>query len=375
MTKAIKAQNKKPSKNTISAIEARYNVQGLLHMMQYKRPARSDTEEQFIETYLSDTELFYEDDFGNVHCVIPLDKPSEKAQGMILWVSHTDTVHRTEGKQTLEIIEGINGKDGTTVMASYSEVKSGKSNCLGADCTTGIWIMLEMIKACVPGHYIFHRDEEVGGKGSAWLAANYADYFRENFAACIAFDRYGLDSVITEQCVGVTASNAFADSFASVMGVLSKGSIQYARDPYGTFTDSANYADLIPECTNISIGYHKQHTGNESQDLHFVAKLRDALCGIAQDYDAFFNSLVIDRAPGDNGDLPEIDDRYFYKASNKSKGYKKVSEYDYYGDDTYNDLIETIIENPETVADILRDQGFDAYDILSKVYNNDYERG
>jgi hypothetical protein len=40
------------------------------------------------------------------------------------------------------------------------------SNCLGADCTTGVWLILEMIKANVPGVYVIHSDEEVGGKGA-----------------------------------------------------------------------------------------------------------------------------------------------------------------------------------------------------------------
>ena len=31
----------------------------------------------------------------------------------------------------------------------------------------------------------------------------------------------------------------------------------YATDPTGIFTDTANFVDIIPECTNISCGYER----------------------------------------------------------------------------------------------------------------------
>ena len=55
-----------------------------------------------------------------------------------------------------------------------------------------------MIAADVPGTYIFHREEEIGGKGSGWIADN-KDNWLSNYSSCIAFDRYGNNSIITHQ--------------------------------------------------------------------------------------------------------------------------------------------------------------------------------
>jgi hypothetical protein len=44
-------------------------------------------------------------------------------------------------------------------------------------------------------------------------------------------------------------------------------------DPTGVFTDSANFIDLIPECTNISVGYFNEHTHQEMENMTFLEKL------------------------------------------------------------------------------------------------------
>ena len=76
--------------------------------------------------------------------------------------------------------------------------------------------MLEMIKASVPGLYIFHRDEEVGGKGSKYISINTPEILK-GIQFAIAFDRYGTTSVITEQMGGKCASREFADSIYSFL--------------------------------------------------------------------------------------------------------------------------------------------------------------
>jgi hypothetical protein len=47
-------------------------------------------------------------------------------------------------------------------------------------------------------------------------------------------------------------------------------------DPTGVFTDSANFMELIPECTNISVGYFNEHTYKEALNIDFLEKLADA---------------------------------------------------------------------------------------------------
>jgi hypothetical protein len=129
--------------------------------------------------------------------------------------------------------------------------------------------MREMIIAKRPGLYVFHREEESGGHGSQWIA-DHNPGLVAGIVACIALDRKGTDSVITHQYGGRCASDAFATS----MGKQLKG---YKADEGGSFTDSANYTHLIPECTNLSVGYESAHTESERLNLFHLLDLRDQL--------------------------------------------------------------------------------------------------
>lgn len=99
---------------------------------------------------------------------------------------------------------------------------------------------------------------------------------------CISFDRKGYTSIITEQWGGQCASDEFALDLADVIAQadVNKRLDKFVSDPTGSFTDSANFTDVISECTNLSVGYFNQHTANETQDLVFVENLCDALCQI-----------------------------------------------------------------------------------------------
>jgi hypothetical protein len=70
----------------------------------------------------------------------------------VMWSSHTDTVHRSEGYQRV------------TVNGDLFKVAHGQpdSNCLGADCTTGVWLMREMILAGVKGSVCLSCGGRVG---------------------------------------------------------------------------------------------------------------------------------------------------------------------------------------------------------------------
>lgn len=225
-------------------------IMELREMMTYRRPAGSQTERDFILTYLEPLEPT-QDKYGNLFV-----KVGEDSQ--VIWSSHTDTVHSKDGIQRVRVDRDV----------AYT--KDANSSCLGADCTTGVWLMIEMIKAGVPGLYIFHRDEEVGGGGSDYITDTFQDFLKD-YKYAIAFDRKGTNSVITHQMVGRCCSDAFV---SSIVGMLPKG---YSKDQGGTFTDTANYAHLIPECSNISVGYNHQHCRTETQDLYFAFKLRNAM--------------------------------------------------------------------------------------------------
>jgi hypothetical protein len=62
-------------------------------------------------------------------------------------------------------------------------------------------------------------------------------------------------------------------------------------DAYGTYTDSMEYSGIVPECTNISVGYFDQHTAKESQDLEFAEMLLEKLI------EARWDVLAISRDP------------------------------------------------------------------------------
>jgi len=226
------------------------NTESLFYMLQTMRPAGSKTEESFIDRWIKPlgTES---DGYGNE--VIRI------GDSLVMYSSHTDTVHRNEGSQRIKIANGW-------ISLHYKE---RRASCLGADCTAGVWLMREMILARAPGLYVFHREEESGGHGSQWIAENNPGLL-EGIVACIALDRKGTDSIITHQYGGRCASDTFAVSMAKQF----KG---FKADDTGSFTDSANYTHLIPECTNLSIGYEDAHTEKERLNLFHLIEMREQL--------------------------------------------------------------------------------------------------
>lgn len=288
------------------------DLKDLYRMFSYCRPHDSQTERDFVHKFLIplDVEL---DAFGNVYKRIG-NNPE------IAWSSHIDTVHRAEGFQHLEIYDS----------KELRLTKDSKSSCLGADDTAGVWLMHQMIKAEKPGLYIFHRGEECGGKGSRWIV-------RENPAlvtgikTMIALDRRGYKSVITHQVGSRCASNEFGASLADALNINGDHDFfKYDKDEGGSFTDSANYTDLIGECTNLSVGYEGAHGARETQHLNFLCLLRHTLIKLDP------AKLVIKRAPGEK-EAP----KWQRKTSGRWEHGKWVedydwSEYDYGGAYGYN---------------------------------------
>jgi hypothetical protein len=68
-------------------------------------------------------------------------------------------------------------------------------------------------------------------------------------------------------------------------------------DPTGVFTDSANFIDLIPECTNVSVGYFNEHTHEEVQNISYLERLAKAC--VAADW----SKLTIKRKVGFDEEL------------------------------------------------------------------------
>lgn len=227
----------------------------LIDILKRPRFDGSEGERYMIDTYLRPLPGIEFDSYGNGWLQIG-DTPAT------LFSSHTDTVHKKAATELyeLEVVQGL------------LQVKGKKGGVLGADCGTGVWIMLNMIAAQVPGLYIFHRAEELGRIGSEAIAKDPELCARlAGIKHCVAFDRKATTSVITHQLGGTRCcSDAFAEA---LIAQLSTDDLQFKPDDGGSYTDSASYMDFIPECTNLSVGYYDQHTQHECQDVGFACWL------------------------------------------------------------------------------------------------------
>ena len=297
----------------------------LISMLQTMRPAYSLAEQRFCETYLEPV-FGTPDTHGNYILSVGVDPT-------IAFTAHTDTVHRQEGIQTLSVEDNFI----TTMTGS----------CLGADCTTGLWLMLGMIEAGIEGVYIAHAAEEIGGIGSSSLVADNPSWLA-NIQACISFDRFGTNSVITHQGGRRTASDAFAVSLADILGMA-----QLKPDTGGTYTDSMEYSGVVPECTNLSVGYYDQHTSKESQDILFAETLLERLCK------ADWRALVISRDPTQP---MEYDDTVWTALSTAS---------DEVDEESVDAITALLLDRPRMVAELLYDYGL-TIDVLADVLNLDY---
>lgn len=196
----------------------------------------------------------------------------------VAFMAHHDTVHSKAGYQPVTVDE-----------FGYARAEGGE--CLGADCATGVWLILGRIRAGVPGVYVVHADEEAGCRGAAALAGDGSLWLRR-IGAAISLDRYGERSIVTHQLGRRTASDAFAGSLAAVLGMP-----VLKPDPDGVYADSNAYSHIVPECTNLSVGYYDQHGPKERQNLGFARRLREALIG------ADWGRLTIHRDPSSARDV------------------------------------------------------------------------
>ena len=304
-------------------------MHSLVEMLRYKRPEGSDTQKAFCKRFLEPT-FGKPDQFGNYIKIIG-DKPN------VCFTAHHDTVHTTDGFQKLIIMNDV------VSISNHAD-----SNCLGADCTTGVWLILGMIEFGVQGVYVIHSAEESGCQGSQQLVASEPKWL-SYIDAVISFDRKGQNSVITHQMGLRTASDAFAKSFIDVVNIS-----QLKPDSTGSYTDSNEYASVVSECTNISVGYYNQHTKNEVQDLDYADELLIALC------QADWSGLVFERDASKVEDLWQHNDKYGYK-------------YNYDDDNTYA-LEQIIVDYPTRVAELLDQYGFNPHTLMEECQIDDMSR-
>jgi len=279
----------------------------------------------FCKTYLEPT--FGKPDAHGNYILIVGDNPT------IAFTAHTDTVHRAEGIQTLSVENNF-----VTTMTG---------SCLGADCTTGLWLMLGMIEADVEGVYIAHAAEEIGGVGSSNLVLDNPAWL-SNIQVCLSFDRFGTNSVITHQGGRRTASDAFALSLADILGMP-----QLKPDTTGTYTDSMEYSGIVPECSNLSVGYYDQHTSKESQDILYAETLLERLC------EADWSALMVSRDPTQPMTYDDALRSSYQDASDE------VNEED------IDAITALLLDRPRLVAELLYDYGL-TIDVLADELKLDY---
>lgn len=224
----------------------------LTEMLEYRRPSGSNTENQWIKRYIDRVPEIERDSYGNRF---------KLGKNRTIIACHTDTVHKTSGMQ--KIAKSRNG---------IISVNDRRSNCLGADDTAGVYAALRMIEAGSECTFIFHRAEEIGGHGSEWLATTHEDWLRQ-FGHCLSLDRRGTLDIIDHQCVGKCCSSEFSSALGMQLGMGHSSN-------RGTFTDSANYVDIIRECSNLSVGYANEHTPLETLDTDYLERLIERLCRV-----------------------------------------------------------------------------------------------
>lgn len=292
-----------------SSTEVTTQIATLLEMLTYKRPAYSETEEAFITKFIRpyynhpNVTNYQVDDSGNIFFEV-------NGGGAHLFTCHTDTVHgRFASTKVVPISKGVEQKKAggrkkkvkpveevgpalekqqvffdANLMLIYKDDKE----CLGADDGTGVWLCLEIIEAGIPCWVAMFRSEERGGVGSSNSAKDDPEFYHQ-FKSALAFDRRGTKDIITYQSSGRCCSDAWAKALAGQLNA--GGELSYAPCDGGIFTDTANLTELIPECSNISVGYDHEHSGDEIQDVEHLLKLRDAILKVD------WSALPIERDP------------------------------------------------------------------------------
>ena len=224
----------------------------LARALSMKRPHNSEGTirlTQWLEDHVPRHAKVKRDAAGNLHVDTRISQINRT-----LFVAHVDTVHRDQGPNKI-------AKDATHWRADGAP--------LGADDGAGVAMLMHLLHNGVDAYYVFTQGEECGGIGAKWLADNMSNLLTE-FDRAVAFDRRGIDSVITHQGYGRCCSDTFADALSAALNA--DDTLMYLPDNTGVYTDTAEFTLFIPECTNISVGYMHEHSDRESLDItHFAA--------------------------------------------------------------------------------------------------------
>jgi hypothetical protein len=230
------------------------------------------------------------DDFGNLFVQI--------GEGDCMFASHLDTYGTVE-TEVNHVFEG-------------NIIKTDGKSILGADDKAGVTIMLWMMEHNIPGLYYFFLGEEVGCRGSKKVSEVHKISKLKHIKKVISFDKRGTSSVVTFQRSYRCCSEKFATKLSEQ---LNSFGLNFAPDRKAFSTDSYQFTKIYSECTNISVGYNKEHTSDEYQDFEHLEKLAEACIRID------WNSLPVERDPQST--------EYNYESSSSySSNWKYKDDYD-----------------------------------------------
>lgn len=220
------------------------------------------TEDEYYENYFKPiTGLSLTKEDNNYFYVV-----GDGTDSKTLFCSHLDTASWDKKEVSHQFYKSYIFSDGKTI--------------LGADNKTGVLILLYLIYNKVPGTYFFFSGEEVGRKGSLEAVNNYKDSF-SNFSRAISFDRRGYSSIISNQLGSTCCSRDFVDALSNQ---FKTNNVILKDDPYGIYTDSSSFTNIVSECTNISVGFMDEHTNREVQNINFAWEV--ALASASVDWES-----------------------------------------------------------------------------------------
>lgn len=315
---------------------------------------------------------FEKDEFGNFFYII---KKDDGTYSNTMFTSHLDTIDRgpyTYSKTKWDSVNKVwidsEKNDNKSIVHVFDDyfIKTDGNTNLGADDKAGVVLMLNLMSEGVPGLYYFFMGEESGCVGSSNMSRVYDDKVKNGILPqvnkCISFDRRGYDSIITNQNGMESCSNEFAQDLSNK---LNEYGFWFKPDNGGVYTDSAEFVDIIPECTNISVGYFNEHTTTEKQDIEFLE----------------FLGIVITKIDWENITIKRDPINVMYKGK-KSKSYDYDYDYNYgygygynyYNDDYYkqnNNITESNSINTKTKPNTYFDNGVDG---LTKLDDSEFDK-
>jgi hypothetical protein len=303
-------------------------------------PRRSKEVQLEVVHYIIDVATIYgytcsADYYGNLYVTVG-DRPTTS------FTSHIDNVNRSQ--ELVNTKQHIRVEDGKAVVKEDSPY-----TCLGADDAAGIYIMLTMMSNKVKGLYCFFLDEEVGCLGSGYAAEHSLHKF-EYITKMISFDRMGYKSVITHQANGRCCSDEFARGLCNMINTELCGAYQaFKPDSGGVFTDSNSFIGIIPECTNVSVGYNHQHTKREYQDLDFLQYIAEVYSSIPWE------------------DLPVVGvedgaDSYV-DAGRLLSEVEDIIDYHLYEDDIHDENFDRFVQSIQEAVDLYYNPDKEVYDL------------